>query len=106
MAAELKAFAKHAKRQAVSCDDVKLLVRKMPELKAELEHFEVNTLGRSDRQGTTPPRPSGSGGGVGGGGGGNGAAPSACFMYHANISANRFLLCFVIVRFSFCFRAA
>jgi hypothetical protein len=93
MAADLKAFAKHAKRQAVSCDDVKLLVRKMPELKAELEHFEVNTLGRSDRQGTTPPRPSGGGGGVTGGGGGDGAALSACSMYDANISANRFFVC-------------
>lgn len=71
MAADLKAFSKHAKRQTVSCDDVKLLARKLPELTADLDQFEEanSSSSRSERQGQSPPS-------RGGGGGGGSSAPA------------------------------
>lgn len=72
MAADLKAFSKHAKRQTVSCDDVKLLARKLPELTADLDEFEEanSSSSRFERQGQSSPR-------RGGGGGSSAPAPSA-----------------------------
>jgi len=75
MAADLRAFSKHAKRQTVSSDDVKLLARKLPELRADLDQYDEanSSSSRPERQGYSPPS-------RGGGAGSSAPAPSAFLL--------------------------
>mmetsp|Transcript_45078 Transcript_45078/g.76603 ORF Transcript_45078/g.76603 Transcript_45078/m.76603 type:complete len:203 (-) Transcript_45078:517-1125(-) len=49
MSSDLRAFSKHAKRAGITCDDVKLLARKVPELAHQLEQFERVNLTKESR---------------------------------------------------------
>mmetsp|Transcript_42186 Transcript_42186/g.112582 ORF Transcript_42186/g.112582 Transcript_42186/m.112582 type:complete len:103 (-) Transcript_42186:510-818(-) len=69
VASDLKHFAKHGKRTVISCDDVKLLARKLPSLHNDLEAYEAAYLTKEK----APSRKRKKSSSAGGGGGGNDA---------------------------------
>mmetsp|Transcript_26440 Transcript_26440/g.31249 ORF Transcript_26440/g.31249 Transcript_26440/m.31249 type:complete len:141 (+) Transcript_26440:57-479(+) len=53
VASDLRSFSKHGKRATVTCDDVKLIARKVPELLTDLEEYEEANMSEKKKRKTT-----------------------------------------------------